>query len=68
MLAPSPDVPLQPAFRMRTRRAELRRKGMKLLRNQLSQRIPLLSPMVFMVSLRRVSFSCTTPLMIMATE
>lgn len=41
---------------------------MKLLRNQLSQRMPLLSPMVFMVSLRRVSFSYTTPLMIMATE
>lgn len=53
---------------MRTRRAELRRKGMKLLRNQLSHSIPLLSPMLRMVSLRRASFSCTTPLMIMATE
>lgn len=41
---------------------------MKLLRNQLSQRMPLLSPMAFMVSLSRASFSCTTPLMIMATE
>lgn len=41
---------------------------MKLLRNQLSHSIPLLSPMLRMVSLRRASFSCTTPLMIMATE
>lgn len=43
-------------------------RGIKLLMNQLSHRVPLLSPMIRMVSFSLVSFSYTIPLIITATE
>ena len=44
------------------------RNGTTLLMNQLTHSVPVPMPMILMVSLRRASFSYTTPLMIMATE
>lgn len=51
-----------------TNKPALIRRGIRLLMNQLSHRMPLFSPMILMVSLSRASFSYTTPLMMMATE
>lgn len=57
-----------PTFNNITNNPALISRGIKLLMNQLSQRVPLFSPMILIVSLRRASFSYTTPLMMIATE
>lgn len=57
-----------PTFSNITNKPALMSRGIKLLMNQLSHRMPLFSPMILMVSFSRASFSYTTPLMIMATE
>lgn len=57
-----------PTFSNITNRPALIKRGIKLLMNQLSQRMPLSSPMILIVSLSRASFSYTTPLIMMATE